>query len=127
MRRGADGEACGLQNRQVADAGRFAAGCLAAGVGVDGHAMPLRRVALLDHPSHCRRVPDADQFGQGARLIVADNKDHGGHFEDVEIHANVQGLARVDYLCGAIQYPVEVWVYSASRQVDELAIQVGFD
>ncbi|MNC43390.1 hypothetical protein D3C75_922470 [compost metagenome] len=38
---------------------------------------------------------------QSQRKAVADDIDHCGHLHDVEVHADVQGLARLDSLAGA--------------------------
>ncbi|MNP23337.1 hypothetical protein D3C76_1160430 [compost metagenome] len=57
--------------------------------------------ARLDLLDHLRRVAHRVELIQGQGQAVADDIYHCGHLHDVEVHADVQGLTRLDALAGA--------------------------
>ncbi|MNE21664.1 hypothetical protein D3C80_1148340 [compost metagenome] len=107
------------QQGKVRLAGILATGVLATGVGIDRYAVAGE--PGLDLLDHLRRVAHRMELIKSQGQTIADDVDHCGHLHDVEVHADVQGLAWLDALtCAALA--------AAERVVDDagIVLEAGF-
>ncbi|MNN51836.1 hypothetical protein D3C81_1664970 [compost metagenome] len=67
----------------------------------------MTRETHLDLLDHLRRVAHRVELIQGHRQAIPDYVHNRGHLHDVEVHADVYGLAWLDALASAALGPVE--------------------
>ncbi|MNH25635.1 hypothetical protein D3C79_856460 [compost metagenome] len=116
-----------MQHGDIRRRSLIALAVLAAGIGVHNYLVACILPALLYDAYHVRRVEQIDQFSHCVPYLTALHVHRRSHLADVEVLADVKRFLWLYRLMASTLLALIGIVYSAGREVDEFAINIGVD